>query len=205
MLDKGSGHMSFVSTIIGTAERVPLPDAIIRAAIHRLCSRTAARVSPNVTPKPTRFSPTRWRRAPSPNTPTRPTRSTTKCRRRSLPKCSGRTANIRPASTRRRLHLAGGRGRGTAPDRGACRARRRPADPRARLRLGLAVAVDGAAVSRSARSRRCRIRHSQREYIEAEAANARPGQPARHHRRHERVRHRANASTASSRSRCSST
>ena len=39
---KGSGHMSFVSTIMaGTAERVPLPDVIIRAAIHRLCSRTA--------------------------------------------------------------------------------------------------------------------------------------------------------------------
>lgn len=35
--------MSFVSTIIDTAERVPLPDAIIRAAIHRLCSRTAMR------------------------------------------------------------------------------------------------------------------------------------------------------------------
>jgi hypothetical protein len=30
--------MSFASTIIGTAERVPLPDVIIRAAIHRLCS-----------------------------------------------------------------------------------------------------------------------------------------------------------------------
>jgi cyclopropane-fatty-acyl-phospholipid synthase len=37
--------MSFVSTIIGTAERVPLPDAIVRAAIHRLCSRTAVRLS----------------------------------------------------------------------------------------------------------------------------------------------------------------
>lgn len=36
--------MSFVSTIIGTAERVPLPDLIIRAAIHRLCSRTATRL-----------------------------------------------------------------------------------------------------------------------------------------------------------------
>src|SRR6266542_1917954 len=42
---KGSGHMSFVSTIIGTAERVPLPDVIIRAAIHRLCSRTATRLA----------------------------------------------------------------------------------------------------------------------------------------------------------------
>lgn len=37
--------MSFVSTIIGTAERVPLPDAIVKAAIHRLCSRTATRLA----------------------------------------------------------------------------------------------------------------------------------------------------------------
>jgi cyclopropane-fatty-acyl-phospholipid synthase len=37
--------MSFASTIIGTAERVPLPDVIIRAAIQRLCSRTATRLS----------------------------------------------------------------------------------------------------------------------------------------------------------------
>jgi cyclopropane-fatty-acyl-phospholipid synthase len=37
--------MSFVSTIIGTAERVPLPDVIIRTAIHRLCSRTAIRLA----------------------------------------------------------------------------------------------------------------------------------------------------------------
>ena len=29
--------MSFVSSIIGTAERVPLPDIVIRAAIQRLC------------------------------------------------------------------------------------------------------------------------------------------------------------------------
>ena len=37
--------MSLVSSIIGTAERVPLPDAVIRAAIARLCSRTAARLA----------------------------------------------------------------------------------------------------------------------------------------------------------------
>src|ERR1700748_2521874 len=42
---KGSGRMSFVSTIIDTAERVPLPDVIIRAAIHRFCSRTATRLA----------------------------------------------------------------------------------------------------------------------------------------------------------------
>jgi cyclopropane-fatty-acyl-phospholipid synthase len=33
--------MSVMSSIIGTAERVPLPDLLIRAAIQRLCSRTA--------------------------------------------------------------------------------------------------------------------------------------------------------------------
>ncbi|WP_316204504.1 cyclopropane-fatty-acyl-phospholipid synthase family protein [Bradyrhizobium sp. SZCCHNS3051] len=36
--------MSFISTIIGAAERVPLPDAVIRSAISELCSRTAARL-----------------------------------------------------------------------------------------------------------------------------------------------------------------
>ncbi|MFN4928641.1 MAG: hypothetical protein ACK5H7_33565, partial [Bradyrhizobium sp.] len=34
--------MSFISTIIGAAERVPLPDPVIRAVIHELCARTAA-------------------------------------------------------------------------------------------------------------------------------------------------------------------
>jgi cyclopropane-fatty-acyl-phospholipid synthase len=34
--------MNFASTIVGTAERVPLPNVIIMcAAIHRLCLRTA--------------------------------------------------------------------------------------------------------------------------------------------------------------------
>jgi len=37
--------MSFASRIVGTAERVPLPDLVIRAAIQRLCSRTAARMA----------------------------------------------------------------------------------------------------------------------------------------------------------------
>jgi cyclopropane-fatty-acyl-phospholipid synthase len=37
--------MSVVSTIIGTAERVPLPDLVVRAAIQRLCSRSATRLS----------------------------------------------------------------------------------------------------------------------------------------------------------------
>ena len=37
--------MSLTSTVIDTAERVPLPDLLVRAAIHGLCSRTAARLS----------------------------------------------------------------------------------------------------------------------------------------------------------------
>src|SRR3954453_8328325 len=37
--------MSFVSAMIGTAERVPLPDVVIRAGIARLCSRTATRLA----------------------------------------------------------------------------------------------------------------------------------------------------------------
>jgi cyclopropane-fatty-acyl-phospholipid synthase len=37
--------VSFVSTMIGTAERVPLPDLVVRAAIQRLCSRTATRLA----------------------------------------------------------------------------------------------------------------------------------------------------------------
>jgi cyclopropane-fatty-acyl-phospholipid synthase len=35
--------MSVASAIVGTAERMPLPDLVIRAAIQRLCSRTSTR------------------------------------------------------------------------------------------------------------------------------------------------------------------
>jgi cyclopropane-fatty-acyl-phospholipid synthase len=37
--------MSFASTVIDTAERVPLPDVVIRAAIQLFCSRTATRLA----------------------------------------------------------------------------------------------------------------------------------------------------------------
>ena len=37
--------MSVVSAIMGTAERVPLPDVVVRAAIQGLCSRTATRLA----------------------------------------------------------------------------------------------------------------------------------------------------------------
>jgi cyclopropane-fatty-acyl-phospholipid synthase len=37
--------MTVISSVIGAAERLPLPDVIVRAAIQRLCSRTAARLA----------------------------------------------------------------------------------------------------------------------------------------------------------------
>ena len=48
--------MSLVSSVIGTAERVPLPDLIIRAAIQRLCSRTAARLASGDAANDARFA-----------------------------------------------------------------------------------------------------------------------------------------------------
>jgi len=48
--------MSVVSTIIGTAERVPLPDLVVRAAIQGLCSRTATRLSASGAPDDAAFA-----------------------------------------------------------------------------------------------------------------------------------------------------
>jgi cyclopropane-fatty-acyl-phospholipid synthase len=48
--------MSFVSSVIGTAERVPLPDLLIRAAIARLCSRTATRLAAGNAESDARFA-----------------------------------------------------------------------------------------------------------------------------------------------------
>jgi cyclopropane-fatty-acyl-phospholipid synthase len=76
--------MSFASTIIGTAERVPLPDVIIRAAIHRLCSRTATKLATGNAESDAWFADEMAARAIA-EYPTRPTPSTTKSRRRSSP------------------------------------------------------------------------------------------------------------------------
>jgi cyclopropane-fatty-acyl-phospholipid synthase len=48
--------MSFNSSVIGAAERVPLPDLVIRAAIQRLCSRTAARLAAGNAESDARFA-----------------------------------------------------------------------------------------------------------------------------------------------------
>lgn len=179
--------MSFVSTIIGTAERVPLPDVVIRAAIQRLCSRTATRLAALNAADDAAFAgrmmllpitehadaantqhddvpPSFFAQVLGPN--------------RKYSSCFYKT----DATTLREAEEEG-----AAPDRRACRSRRRPDHPRARLRLGLAVAVDGAAVSacqgdggveRAVAARLCR----------GGGAVARLAEPARRRRRHERVR-----------------
>ena len=148
---KGSGHMSFVAGMIGTAERVPLTDVVIRAAIQRLCSRTASRLA------------------------------------------SGRAcARAEPQILVMFLqgagiHAAGGRGRSTASDHRTCRSCRRAGDLRTRLCLGLAGAVDGAAVS-LAEVTAMSNPSSQREFIEHEAASRGLKGISRDHRRYQRVR-----------------
>ena len=112
------------------------------------CARAPRHGSPMAMPKATPRSPTKWRRAPSPNIPTRPTPSITRCRRHSSAPCSARTANIPPASTRQpAITLQEAEEEALRQTVDACRSGRRPIDPRTRLRLGFAVAVDGAAVS----------------------------------------------------------
>ena len=48
--------MKLISSVIGTAERVPLPDVVVRAAIHRLCSRTSVRLSADGAPGDAAFA-----------------------------------------------------------------------------------------------------------------------------------------------------
>jgi hypothetical protein len=48
--------MSLTSALIGIAERVPLPDVVIRTAIERLCARTAAVLSGQGTGAPADFA-----------------------------------------------------------------------------------------------------------------------------------------------------
>ena len=92
-------HEPVVSSMIGTAERVPLPDVIIRAAIQRLCSRTATRLAIGNADERCRVrrrnGGARHRRTyRRGQCPALRSAGGVLCRR-----CSARTANIRPAST----------------------------------------------------------------------------------------------------------
>jgi len=48
--------MSLISSIIETAERIPLPDAVIRTSISALCARTATRLAANDAESDARFA-----------------------------------------------------------------------------------------------------------------------------------------------------
>jgi cyclopropane-fatty-acyl-phospholipid synthase len=48
--------VSLTSEVIGFAERMPLPDFVVRAAIHQLCSRTAARLAKDDPASDARFA-----------------------------------------------------------------------------------------------------------------------------------------------------
>ena len=179
--------MSFVSTIIGTAERVPLPDVIIRAAIHRLCSRTATRLATGNAESDAWLADEMAARAIAEYTDEADARHyevpAAFFARVLGPNRKYSSLLLQGAG----LDTAGGRGRGAAPDRRACRSGRRAVDPRTRLRLGFAVAVDGAAVSAFADHGGFQLELAARIY-RGRSRKARPDQSARRHLRHERVR-----------------
>ncbi|HLG83889.1 MAG TPA: cyclopropane-fatty-acyl-phospholipid synthase family protein [Bradyrhizobium sp.] len=62
--------MSLMSTMIGVAERVPLPDLVVRAAITRMCARTAAALSDQSTADAAEFAAVMARRAIAEHTET---------------------------------------------------------------------------------------------------------------------------------------
>ena len=97
-----------------------------------------------------------------------PTSSTTNCRRAFFQLLPGQAPEVLQLLLRHRQRRPGRRRRGHADAvRRARRTGRRPAHPGARLRLGLADAVDGRAVSRMRASPACPTPAPQREYIEA--------------------------------------
>ena len=161
---QGNRHMSFVSTIIGTAERVPLPDVIIRAAIQRLCSRTATRLASGNAESDAAFAGEMAARAIAEHA------GEANARHYEVP-----AAFFAPGARPQPqifvlflqgagIHAAGGRGRSAAPDHRARRPGRRAGDPRTRLRLGFAVAVDGAAVSQRRNHRGVELAFAARLY-----------------------------------------
>ena len=162
----------------------PLPDAVVSAASTypvRANGDTNGRRKCGV--RCSVRSPVAKRR--SPKHAKKPTRNTTKCRRLSLRKCSGRTANIHHASTT--IHdstLAGSRRRRTRSDRGIT-----PASPTANiLELGCgwgSLSLWMAGDSLMPRSRRFRIHLAAALYrSEAEARGL--TNLTRHHARYER-------------------
>jgi cyclopropane-fatty-acyl-phospholipid synthase len=55
--------MSLTSSLIGVAERLPVPDIVIRTAIQRMCAKTAAALSKKTTAAAAEFAAATARRA----------------------------------------------------------------------------------------------------------------------------------------------
>ena len=187
-----------------------LPDAVLRLGIRRLCRRARARRRRPAASRRSSGGSTRGSRpcatARSRSRRARPTSSTTRCPPASSSCVLGRrlkySCGYWPRGRRRPRRGRGGDARADLRARGPAR---RPAHPRARLRLGLAHAVDGRALSARAASRPSRTRAASGVHRGARPPRRGLAQRRGGHRRHERLRHARRASTAWSRSRCSST
>jgi len=141
--------MNFVSRIIGTAERVPLPDVIIRAAIQRLCSRTATRLASGNAESDASFADEMAARALAEYT------AEANAQHREVPAAFfahvlGPNRKYSSCFYKQTASTLQDAEEEAAPDRRARRSRRWAIDSRTRLRLGFAVAVDGAAISKVA-------------------------------------------------------
>jgi len=180
--------MSFVSRMIGGAERIPLPDVVIRAAIQRMCSRTATRLASGSAESDACFADEMAARAIAEHNRRSQLPSIRKCRRPSSPRCSVRTANIRRASTRSRCRHC------RRPRRKRCgRPSSTPilADGQSILELGSgwgSLALWMARQFPNSHITTVSNSHGQCGYIENAAMARGLKKPARHHGRHERVR-----------------
>ena len=173
MIRRMKSRMSVVSTIIGDCRTraVAGPRDPRRDPAAVLAHRDPARRG---TMRPRcRLCAARWRRRRSPSTPMPPTPSITRCRRRSSRRCSGPNRKYSSCfykePRRRTLQEAEEEALRQTVEHAD---RRRPDDPRARLRLGFAVAVDGAAISALRKIVAVSNSQSQRAYIESEARRA---------------------------------
>ena len=196
--------MSFVSSMIVAAEKVPLPDVIIRAAIQRLCSRTATRLADGDAESDAAFASEMAARAIAEHTEAAnsqhyevpaaffghvlgPNRKYSSCFYKE------------PASTLQEAEEEALRQTVEHADL---------ADGQAILELGCGWGSLSLWMARQfphAQVVAVSNSNSQRQYIESEAAARGLHKSQGSHRRHERVRSRRGNSTASSRSRCSST
>ncbi len=160
-----------------------MPDLVIRAGIRRLLRAPPGRDRVERLPRRPRRGPRRSSRTcgarPSRWCRRRPTSSTTRCRRRSSAQVLGRHRKYSSCWWPQGVEtLDEAEEAALCRDLRARRPRRRPAGARARLRLGLADAVDGRALSARAASPRSRTRSRSAQLHRGRGGAARPRQRA---------------------------